>query len=176
MPNWKSLVFVGVLFGIGGLVALLYPFGASLIVEQFAGWVFAFLGALQLVHWIKSKQWTGRIWSGLLGLVALLLGLSLIFDPINGLITLTMLVAILFLLSGISKAFAGVSISNSGLKWILLISGLLSLGLGVFILIYLQQAAMSILGLLLAIELLSNGGATLALGFACKNAGNGTGR
>ena len=57
-----------------------------------AGWVFTLLGALQIVQAFRVTGWPGFIWSLLFGILVLAVGLSLVFNPLAGMVSLTLLV------------------------------------------------------------------------------------
>jgi uncharacterized membrane protein HdeD (DUF308 family) len=72
-------------------------------------------------------------------------------------VSLTLLVAVLFLVIGVVKILYSFSLRPiSGWGWVLA-SGIVSLALGVMILSNFPYSAVSVLGILLAVELLSNG-------------------
>ena len=78
-------------------------------------------------------------------------------DPLAGSISLTLLVAVLFLITGIAKTMFALALRPlGGWAWVLL-SGVVSLLLGVLILTNFPASAATILGLLLGVELVSNG-------------------
>ncbi|MEQ9247113.1 MAG: DUF308 domain-containing protein, partial [Nitratireductor sp.] len=100
----------------------------------------------------------------------LAVGISIIAKPAAGIISLTILVAIMFLVLGVVKvmyAFAFRPLSGWG--WVLF-SGIVSLLLGVMILADMPWAAATILGILLAVELLSNGVFLLLIAFGLRGA------
>src|SRR5690606_26044025 len=91
------------------------------------------------------------------GVLMLLVGISLIFNPLAGMVSLTLLVALLFLVVGVVKVMYAFSLRPvGGWGWVLA-SGLLSLVLGVMILANFPWSAVSVLGILLGVELVSNG-------------------
>jgi uncharacterized membrane protein HdeD (DUF308 family) len=97
------------------------------------------------------------IWSLGIGVLSLLVGVVLVADPLAGAIPLTLLVAVLFLATGVAKTMFALALRPaSGWVWVLA-SGLVSVVLGVMILAGLPATATTILGLLLGIELVSNG-------------------
>ena len=122
-----------------------------------AGWVFLIQGAIQVIHAFRVRDWSGFIWSLGIGVLSLLVGVMLVADPLAGAIPLTLLVAVFFLATGVAKVMFGFSIRPVG-GWVwVLASGLISLLLGIMILAGLPVTATTILGLLLGIELVSNG-------------------
>lgn len=155
--SWGWMAAFAVISLIGGVLALLNPLAATLTATLMAGWAFAFLGALQVIQSFQIKGWGGFIWALLFGLLTLAVGLSLIFDPLAGMISLTILVAVLFLVTGIVKIMLSFSLRPlTGWGWVLL-SGIVSLVLGIMILADILSAATQVLGILLGIELISNG-------------------
>ena len=155
--SWGWMALFAVISLIGGVLALLNPFAATLAATLLAGWTFAFLGALQIVQAFRVQGWAGFLWSLLFGVLTLLVGISLVFNPLAGMVSLTLLVAVLFLATGIVKLMYAFSLRPvAGWVWVL-VSALLSLAIGIMLFADLPWAATSILGILLGVELVSNG-------------------
>lgn len=171
MSNWMILMVLGILGVIAGLMALFNPFGASLAATVIAGWSFLILGALQIYESLRSEGWGGKMWSILMGIVAVFLGVNLLARPLEGMIALTIVVGAMFLASGLFKLIVGWRIRKSELKWAVLISGLVSVVLGFMVLSNMPGAAVVTLGVLLGIELLSSGVSMIALALARKSGG-----
>ncbi|NVO26619.1 hypothetical protein HJ526_04235 [Donghicola sp. C2-DW-16] len=161
MPNNTALRIVGFLFCLSGALALGLPAVASLAIEVAIGWLFIFIGTIQI---ISAAQGAGHpVMRGTVGLgvVSLLLGVVLISAPAAGLQTLTMLVALLFMLSGLLKIAIGRALRGGPSGRPLILSGAVSMGLGLWVLATLPRSAAVTLGLLLGLELLSHGIAAL---------------
>lgn len=155
--SWTWMAVLAVICIVGGFLALLNPFGATIFAVTLAGWVFLIQGAIQIIHAFRVRDWPGFIWSLGIGVLSLLVGVILVADPLAGAIPLTLLVAVLFLATGVAKIMFALSLKPaSGWVWVL-VSGLVSAALGVMILAGLPASATTILGLLLGIELVSNG-------------------
>lgn len=162
--NSKFLwIAMGILSIAAGILALLNPLAATLTAEQLAGWSFLFVGILQLVAAFRAPGWGGRIWAILLGLAFALLGFSLLAKPMAGIISLTFLVACMFLASGVFKVVMSFALRGTGAFWLVLLSGAVSVLLAVMIFGNFPAAAATILGVLLAIELISSGMSMIAL-------------
>ncbi|MGI9365566.1 MAG: HdeD family acid-resistance protein [Rhizobiaceae bacterium] len=171
MKNWVLLLIVGILFVIAGIAALLNPFAASLAVNFIAGWSFIVVGILQMIEAISAEGWGGKLWSLLLGVVSLLVGISLVANPLEGVVSLTIVLGVMFLISGIFKLIVGFRVHDNVLKWTVVLSGVISAILGVMILTNLPGAAVIALGVMLAIELLSNGVSAISLALSRKSGG-----
>ena len=169
MKNWTVLFVIGVLSIIAGLLALFNPFAASLAVTTLAGWAFIILGVLQIIEAIRAKELSGKLWTLLLGIVALVLGINILGNPMEGMISLTIILGAMFLVSGIFKLFVGYSVLSSALKWAIVLSGTVSLLLGLMVLLNIPSSATIALGVILAIELLSNGVSLVSLSMHRKS-------
>lgn len=166
--SWIWMVLFGVISLIGGILALANPLAATLAATVLAGWVFTLLGVLQVIQAFRVPGWPGFIWALLFGILVLAVGLSLIFNPLAGMVSLTLLVAVLFIVIGAVKAMYSFSLRPiSGWGWVLA-SGLVSVVLGVMILANFPWSAVTVLGILLAIELISNGVLFLLLGLGLR--------
>ncbi|MEM5473012.1 DUF308 domain-containing protein [Hoeflea sp. AS60] len=155
--SWTWMAVLAVICIIGGFLALLNPFAATIFAVTLAGWVFLLQGVVQVIHAFRVRDWPGFFWSLGLGVLSLLVGFVLVADPLAGSVSLTLLVAVLFLLTGAAKIMFGLSLRRaSGWVWVL-VSGVVSVVLGAMILAGLPASAATILGLLLGIELVSNG-------------------
>ena len=157
MPNKSALRVVGILFCSSGVVALAAPMMVSIAIELIAGWLFIFIGTIQIIAAAQSIH--RPVVRGTLGLgvVSLLLGVVLIAAPAAGLQTLTLLVALIFTLSGALKLALARYLSGPPGSRILFLSGLVSATLGAVIALTLPQSASVTLGIMLGVELLSHG-------------------
>jgi uncharacterized membrane protein HdeD (DUF308 family) len=168
MGNWGVLVVLGILSIIAGILAILNPFPASLAAVTLAGWAFLIIGALQIIEAFRSTGWGGRIWALAIGVLALVTGVNLVGAPFAGMVSLTIVLAILFVVSGIVKLIAGWQIKNSQYRLAILVSGIASLLLGVIIISNFPISAITSLGILLGVELISDGVSAFSLGWARK--------
>lgn len=170
MNSWIFWLIVGIIGVVGGIVALLNPFVATITAERLAAWLFLIIGFVQLFAIFQEGSWGRRIWAVVLTVAFLWLGITLLFDPLQGILTLTIAVAILFLINGLAKIFFSFSASGSSYFWLILLSGAISVILAVMVFTNFPQSAAILLGILLAVELLSSGAAMIA--FALFMRGN----
>lgn len=162
-------IIAGVLSVLAGLYALINPFPATLVATVMAGWAFLIYAVLQVAAAFQAEGWGGRIWSILIGVLAFIVGIEVLANPLESVLTLTLMVGILFIASGVAKIVASFSLKGTGLFWPIMISGIASLILAFMILSNFPVSAAVALGFLLGVELLSNGIATLAFAFATRD-------
>ncbi len=164
------LVMGGVLI-LGGIVSIVNPFAASLAVTVLAGATFLFGGAMQVWLAVRAEDGSsgGRLAAGVLGALMIVLALMLWFDPLAGMLTLTLVVATLFLAIGVFRIWFAMRMTHRA-RWIwTAASGGLSILLAVIIFAALPEAAATTLGLLLGVELLMSGAAAVALALAARS-------
>jgi len=148
---------LGVIFLILGVLAIVFPGVATLSLELVIGALLFVAGIAQIVHAFFIRQWAGFGMNLVLGLLALIAGGLMLFYPIAGVLTLTTVVAVFFLITGaIKTGFAFQARPSAGWGWILT-SGILSLVLGLLILAQIGAAMPWILGLLLGVDFIFSG-------------------
>ena len=162
-------IIAGALSVLAGLYALFNPFPATLVATVLAGWAFLLYAVLQVVAAFQAEGWGGRIWSILIGILAFIVGIEVLVNPLESVVTLTLMVAILFVASGVAKSIVSFQLKGGPLFWPVLISGVASLVLGLLILRHFPESSTWLLGFLLGVELLSNGIATLAFAWATRD-------
>lgn len=173
MTNSTWLILAGIIGIIGGGVALLFPLPASLAVTVLVGWLMIFAAALTLYAAISQRDMPSRGWAVIFGLIELAAGVWIIANPLGGMVSLTIVLGALFFASGLTRIWMTITRerANSWSFWLMLASGLISTGLGLYILFLLPEASLFALGIVTAIELLMLGSMALALGVELKRDG-----
>ena len=150
----------GVLLMVAGFLAIIYPAISSVAVIVLLGWLLIISGALQGISLIGAGQ-VPHFWLQLISVIlAVLIGFLFLRDPEQGLLTITLLLIVFFMIEGISKIVFALTIRpfpNWG--WVLA-SGLVGIALSVLLWASLPVTALWLIGLLMGIELISIGAAT----------------
>lgn len=165
----KTSLAAGIILLLGGFIALVFPLPASIAITLLVGITFLLGGVASLYAGVFNAGLPGRWWIVLTGLLELALGVWLVADPLAGLVSLTVAAGVLFLLSGLGRIALSLSFRGTSGFWAVLLSGVISAGLGLYVLVNLQAASPVLLGTLLAIELILVGAALLSLGLALRN-------
>lgn len=162
------LILLGIVLVIFGVLALANPLAASIAVTTLVGIAFLLGGVIQL--WLAFSDETNphRVWTGVIGVISLLAGVSLLANPLEGVISLTLLLGVLFLVTGIVRLVMALRLRETPFFWLLLLSGAASVLLGALIFITFPEAASTLLGILVGFEVLFEGGALIGLGLAAR--------
>ena len=163
-----GLMIAGAVLVVGGLAALFNPLAATFTAEQIAGWFFLLAGGLQIFAGMRQRSQPGWWPSVLLGILGVIVGLSLLLRPFEGIVSLTLLVAVFFLMSGGAKVALSFTLRKHPSFWLMLLSGAVSVLLGGMIIAGFPGSATIVLGTLLAVDLLASGVALVALGLTLR--------
>lgn len=167
-PVW-AYALLGVVFVIAGIYVLGNLVAASVITAWLLGFVLLVAGAAEVIHAFYAKNWGGFAYDLLIGLLYLVAGAVLIFNPLGALLPLTFAFGILVLGSGIVRIIMSVRYwAQAG--WVLLISGLIGVAAGVVILSGWPMTGLWVLGLVVGIDLLSYGFWWIAYAFTGHHA------
>jgi membrane protein HdeD len=161
--GWLLLIVLGVGSLLAGLAALLEPLAAPLGAVAIAGWSLLTLGVLQVGAAWLTAGWGARTWAILAGVAAALLGASQVVPPLAGTAAGLPTAGILFVASGMFKLFASFGVEGN-LRLPVLLSAVASLMLGGIVLTELSGPAIATPGALLAVELVADGVALIAMG------------
>lgn len=163
MTNRVLWIIMALLAIAGGVFALLNPFAASLAATTIAAWLFLIFGVLELIAGFRVPGAGAKIWTLLMGALAIYLGITILGHPLKGMVTLTIMVGILFMAGGITKIILAFSLEDRRYFWPILLSGVVSAILAVMVFTNFPQSAAVVLGILLGVELLSDGVWSLAM-------------
>jgi len=157
MKYWFLWMLVGILSIIAGIVALANPFAATLSAELLAGYLFSAIGILTLISAFQDQGWGAWIWALLLGVLITVFGFNLIANPLEGILQLTVIAATLMMVIGIFRIIIAFTPMAAGARGILVVAGIVSIVLSVMIFSSFPWSGAVVLGIFLAIELISNG-------------------
>ncbi len=161
--HWVWQLAFGIILLIGGLIALLNPFAASVAATTIAAIVFLFVGILQIVMAVRDTHGTAsRLATGFLGALLILFAVLLLFDPIGGIISLTLMIGIFFIMLGAARLWIAWRLRPRRDWGWLAVAGAITVALGIATLFFATAGDLALLGLFLAVDLLFAGGAAIA--------------
>ena len=119
--RWGWFLALGIILLLAGAAAIAFPLRSTIAAKVALGWIFLAGGAVLVVHAFSIKEWRGFLLGLLIGLLYLVAGGWLAFFPFTGIVTLTILLAALFLAEGILEVIMAVRVRpHEGWIWLLL--------------------------------------------------------
>jgi uncharacterized membrane protein HdeD (DUF308 family) len=171
-----------------GVVGLGMSYQLTLVAMFWLG-IFAIIaGVAQILDVFHHKGWKSIVWQVLIGAVYIIAGILLVVTPVSSAFWLTLFLAISLLATGVLRVLMSFQIRGHGSAWLaVLLSGLISIILGVMIyrtvippgaealatpegqLEWLRSWGW-VIGFFIAIELIMEGAALIAIALGVKRA------
>ena len=170
--HWRLFLAEGIVLVVLGLAAIIIPPLAGLATTIIIGWLFLIGGTVGLVATFGAHQAPGFGWSLFSAIVALLAGLVLLWNPWQGLATLTYVLIAFFLVDGILIVVLALQHRREltgRWEW-MMIGGIMDLVLALIIIAGLPGTLAWALGLLVGIDLVWGGMSLIAMALAARNA------
>jgi uncharacterized membrane protein HdeD (DUF308 family) len=169
--HWKAFLVEGILLVLLGLAAIILPPLASLAVTIFLGWLFLISGIAGLVLTFWARQMPGFWWSLVSAVLAVAAGIILLARPVQGTLTLTIVVGAYFLAEGVTTIMYALEHRRELYQrwsW-LLVAGLMDILIAIIIVAGLPGSALWAIGLLVGINLLFGGASLIGMALAARN-------
>jgi uncharacterized membrane protein HdeD (DUF308 family) len=168
--KWGWFLALGIVLIVAGLAAIAFPLMGTIAAKILLGWLFLIGGVMMIVHAFQAPGWGGFIWEVIVGVLYVAVGGYLAFFPLSGLLTLTILLAALFIAEGVFETIMAFRVRpHEGWVWLLL-SGIAALAVGVIIAMGLPESSVWAIGLLVGINLLFSGWSYIFLALAGRRA------
>lgn len=156
-------MILGVAFIALGILAIVFPLATTIAVKVFVGWIILIGGVVEGVHAFSTQKWSAFFYNLLIGLLYVFAGGWLAFSPMTGIITLTLMLASLFILQGVLQAALSFRVKpRDGWGWILL-AGIIAILAGFMPIAGLPSTAAWAIGLLAGMSMISSGWAYLSI-------------
>jgi uncharacterized membrane protein HdeD (DUF308 family) len=169
--HWRLYVFQGVLMIVLGVLAIAAPAFATLTVDIYVGWLFLISGVLGLIAMFSARNVPGFLWTLVTALLSIVVGGVLLWKPVEGALSLTIVLTAFFIVEGVFQAAAALiyrdTIPNTW-GW-LLASGLADLALAAIIVAGWPGTAAWVLGLLVGLNLLTTGWAVVMVALGARD-------
>ena len=143
---------------------------ATMAVTTLTGAMLMVSGVFQVVGDFSSNESTGsKAFGILMGLLMGFLGTNFLFNPLQGAISLTMLILILLISSGIVRLIFAWKMRSTLYFWPMILSGAISVLLAGYIWNNFEAASLTFLGIMLGIELMMNGFSLIVIGLSRRS-------
>jgi uncharacterized membrane protein HdeD (DUF308 family) len=155
--NSGWLVALGILMILLGIAAIAEPFLATLIATRALSWTFLFAGIVRLVQAIQSRKQRGFWLKLLIGILYVVMGFALLGNIFGAALTLTLAFGIVILAQGILEVITAFQVRPDSYWGLVLLSGIVSIILGILILNRWPSNAIWLLGLFMGVSFLFTG-------------------
>ena len=161
-------IVLAVLMTLVGLFAIIVPIVSGIAATLVVGWFFSVVGILHFLFAWKTHSTSGVLWEILLGVLYLFSGFYLLFHPLAGLASLTLLLGGYLLVKGLMQIVHYFQLQpRHGSGW-LLFDGIVSLILAVMIWRSWPFSSVWVIGTLVGISLLFTGFSRLMLSLTAR--------
>ena len=169
--HWKAFLIEGILLVILGLAAMILPPLASLAVTIFLGWMFLISGVAGLALTFWARRMPGFWWSLVSAVLAVIAGIILVTQPVQGTLTLTIVVGVYFLAEGVATILYALEHRKElSERWgWLLTAGVMDILVAGIIIAGLPASALWALGVLVGINMLFGGATLIGMALAARN-------
>lgn len=163
MSIWAKWLALGLLSVVFGILALGNAVAVSLAIVWVTGTLLLISGVVQIAAGAFDEGGGNKLLSIALGLLMAVLGISFMRNPLEGTMSLTLIITLLIGAGGVLRLIWAARMRETGYFWMMLLSGALSILLAAFIFANFQEASTQLLGILLGLEMLFNGAALVVL-------------
>ena len=168
--KWGWIVALGVIYSVAGLIALGSVLTATVASVFIVGIMMLIAGVAEVINAFQVKTWGKFLFWVLLGVLYIVAGFVTFENPLFAAALLTLLLACALMVSGIMRIILGFSMKR-GMPWIwVVLSGVVTLLLGLIILNHWPVSSLYILGLLLGIDLVFAGASWIGMGLSLRKA------
>jgi uncharacterized membrane protein HdeD (DUF308 family) len=174
--HWGLILAEGIILLVLGLAAIVIPPLATLALELIVGWLFLVSGIVGLITTFWMRHAPGFWWSLLSAVLGIAAGIVLIGWPLSGVVSLTLVLIVFFLIEGIVSIMYALEHKRelTGRWGWMLVSGIVDLILGGMILAGLPTTATWAIGLLVGINMVFGGTALIMMALHARTLGSGT--
>jgi uncharacterized membrane protein HdeD (DUF308 family) len=167
---WGLFLAEGFALSVLGLAAIIVPLIAGLFATVFLGWLFLIAGIAGLVATLRVPQAPGFGWSLISALVGVIAGGVLLWNPLQGLVTLTYVLTAFFIVDGILMiilAIAHRSELSGKWEW-MMVNGVIDLTLAGIIISGFPGTLVWAFSLLVGIDMMFGGASLIAMALEAR--------
>ena len=168
--KWGWIVALGVVYLIAGFIALGSVAMATVVSVLVVGIMMIVSGVAEVISAFQIKSWGKFLLWALLGVLYIVAGFVTFQNPLLAAVLLTLILGASLVVSGIMRIFLAFSMKREA-PWIwVVLSGVITLLLGLLVLLRWPVSSLYILGLFLGIDLIMAGAGWIGLGIGLRRA------
>ncbi|HEY9696847.1 MAG TPA: HdeD family acid-resistance protein [Trichocoleus sp.] len=163
-------LWIGVLLIALGLAAIVLPNFSTVVIESWIALILVSAGGAKVAYAFNSRNEGGFIWKLLLGILYAATGAMLFFNPLSGILTLTLLLGSFLVTEGVFELILAFRLRpQENWTWVLT-NGIVTLVLGAMVWFQFPYNAPWLIGTLVGVSVLFSGISRLMLSFNQRTA------
>lgn len=163
--NWFLTLGIGLV--VLGTLALMFAYTSTIFSVMYFGILLTIMGVFEGIKAFKLSQWGSFFLHLFLGVLYTLCGLFIIANPLVNAITLTLFLALFFVISGISRIIFALAKHVPHKNWLLL-NGIITTLLGIFIWAQWPVSGLWVIGAFVGIDAIFTGWTWIMLSLTAK--------
>jgi uncharacterized membrane protein HdeD (DUF308 family) len=168
--KWGWIVALGVVYVIAGIIALGSVVSATVATVFVVGIMMIIAGVAEVINAFQIKTWGKFLFWLALGILYIVAGFVAWDNPLLTAVWLTLILGAALVASGLMRIFLAFNMKE-GTPWIwVVVSGVITLLLGVIILIHWPISSLWTLGIFLGVDLVFAGASWIGVGMGLKQA------
>jgi len=170
--HWIMFLVQGIIMMVLGVLAIIWPQISTLAVDLYVGWMYLLSGLTGLIAMFVASSVAAFLWSLLTAALSLFVGVLLLWHPVEGAVSLTLVLISFFIAEGIFQIAAAIRHREAfpdSWGW-LLMSGLADLVLAAMLIWGWPSTAIWALGLIAGLNLITSGLAIVMVAAAARSA------
>lgn len=163
-------------FGLGigliviGILAVIFSTASTLISVVTLGFLLVIAGVAEAAKAFNMHRWHGYFWGHVVwGLLLIIAGVIIVANPVNNAILLTLMWAVIFMISGVVRIFTAFYNHAPHKGW-MIFNGLVSILLGALVLWQWPVSGLWVIGLFVGVDLMVSGWSLLMISSLAKKA------
>jgi uncharacterized membrane protein HdeD (DUF308 family) len=161
-------IWLSVLMIVAGILAIVVPQAAGIGVALFVGWLLVFSGGMHVVFGWHTRSSGVLLWELLVGVLYIAVGCYVLVNPVAGLASLTLALAIYLFVEGVLELILSFRLRPlPGASW-LLVDGIITFILAVMIWRTWPSSTAWVIGTLVGVSMLFSGFSRLMLSLAAR--------
>ena len=166
--RWGWFVALGIAQVVLGIIAWFDVIAFTLAGVIFIGALLLVAGAFQIIHAFMDREWGAFILHLLVGVLYVIGGFLLMYEPVQGSVVITILVAFALVIGGVLRIVIAAQHRHMPGWGLLLASGVISLLVGLMLYLTLPWSGLWVVGTLIAVELIFHGVSWVQFGLALR--------
>jgi len=159
----------GILMFVCGILAISLPLASSIGIVILLAWLILFVGISHLIFAFHSHSVGGFLWQVLVALIYGAAAIYMLMNPLLGVLSLTLLLAVFLLVEGILELVLYFRIRRVRHGGWVLFDGIVTLILGILIWAHWPSSAVWVIGTLVGISLIFSGISRFMLAMAVRH-------